>query len=1673
MSNNTSHISVPLKGMNRDLHPANLTEQGYDFALNAVIEEFDGNGFPLLQNEPSTLHCVNFPVGSVVMGFVNIIEQDRRILFLLNPETGLAEIGEIKGKVDCDDKITDGSDLSYCDSCGDAYIPEKETLENQPNTSCCTYRTIIPADCLTLNINNPVRAVYRLNDCSLEIFFTDNSQPYRHIEFNYENDDITGNLILDDAYKVIIGFDEENCDTPIYGDDIDCNKLLIDPILDIPCVELVDILQGGELKAGVYQFLFAYAESDGTKRSTYFPATNQIPLFTRQITFETDYNTNRSISVQVTGINEEGSPFSYFNIAVAKTINNVTSFEFLGTYPITQKTILYTGVEKTLKDITPDEIFAPKVYYAKSKYIAQANDYLFHAGLEETKKLNIQRIANNVKLNWQTVAIPEAVYKTPRFVNKFRSYMRDEVYAFGLVLIYDNGEESVVGHIPGPSKQYFSSEYGINVDQIIANADVLDDPSCADLERNKRWQVYNTAQVIYTNPSVPITDTCDDNKCYQYGDFGYWESTELYPNNPEIWGDLCGQPIRHHKFPDSLVTHIHDGLNGTKAFTDGNIVFPIGVRVNVESIQDAISTAIGEGIITVEDAERIKGFRIVRGNRFGNKSIIAKGLIYDVWNYVKDGLTTYYPNYPYNDLRSDQFLTENKDTYDDHDDKEGPDLPFRKTSRFTFHSPDTHFVQPELGDELKLETLEYGKSEGYFNHCEDEAKQKMLSTTSYLLALAGGAVAMFTAVNEVREKTYTVRGGTTELGPDGIPIITGTIPGAIATVPGLSLPTTKQNTVTVPALGTVYDNNSGIPIPPLGIAWEINTLTKQGTREQMFSASAPIVGSILDPVIGGIIGVFAFANAISYKLGLMLTETQIIVNLIKSLAPKLNYCIQYNSVGKYNNFQNVTNAGFKRRKLDTYSYLKPEISAIDESVASLGSGLTTIRFNNWNRETSVYLKIDTSGNTFATPAVTDNSRFPIGCRGSSSCDFKNFDKLRYYRDISSFYSSVKQYLPDQYGRIANIEYIDTGHCAFIKDSEYADCELAIFGGDTFINRFALKRKHPFFTQTRFNQQDETDVKYSDLGNVAYPYYYYDTTTGLGQDLADGGSIGDIFTDPATALGRPKSYLDAKTNKFFYQNGRIYLYSYGIPYFLVESDVNVDMRHGENSKEKDFFPHQQDLDFWLQEKNVSIREDNYYFYNSTYSKQNKEHPYAQYAVDFEPGRMCKMNYPNRVIYSNGSQWLSYLANDFKNFGLENGRITGIDGLENDKVLVRFDNTFQVFNAYVTIPTSADSIQVSTGGMFQSKPQEFAKTTLGYGGSQSNAILHTEFGHIWVDVKRGNVFNLQGGNLDEISKNGMKNWFKENLPFQVLKDFPNINVDDTDNNFKGIGLCLGFDKRFNRFLLTKLDYKVLNSDIVYDAEEKVFLLDDEEVRLDDKKYFCDKSWTLSYNFYTKAWTSYHSYKPNYYIDNIDYFISGVNNTNPSGISSQWIHNSTNKSYQVFYGKLWPFTIQTVSKGDINKNNLNSVEYALDVIRYHNEFDPFYTTNITFNKAVVFNAMQNSGLLELMLKNGRDLSEIFPIANTDSTTIRVTNADGIWRFNQFYDLAVSRTNNVPLWLNDCANVDKKVNPMAVDYQTPDLNKKRIRGEYNRIKLINDKHSKYKFIFKWLVNKSVKTYR
>lgn len=1709
----------------------------------------------------------------------------------------------------------------------------------------------------------------------------------------------SGNVIVIDGSQycvttTIIDAVCQDCPTPTITDQLDCNKLKVHPDYDRACVDFTGFINGGSLKEGTYQILIARADQYGNPITEYSPASQTMPLFEDAIKFETNNVTSKALNIVISNL-EIDDIFQYYNIIVAQTINQYTEFILAATLPITQTTYVYTGIEPSPKILSPVDVLFTRPYYELAKGVTTANGFLFYTGVKEYKILNLQQAANTVKVYWETVALKEGAYSDPRNTFYFHTYQRDEVYALGIVYEYDNGRDACECHIPG--RVSIASDL-----DVIDNADVIQDLDCNTSLRNLRWQVYNTGTIL--GGDYQYNELCEIDKCWEYGDFAYWESTLNYPNIPEIWGDLACKPIRHHKFPDSCITHIHDGDNNDRDYTQNNYVFPIGIRIDHQSVIDGLDNAVTTGLITQKDRDSITSYRIVRGNRVGNKSISAKGLIFNMMKYNKFNIDYYMPNYAYNDLSDDSFLN---------------GMAFTP-GRYTFHSPDTHFVNTALGNILKIETEEFGKSNGVFTHSECQAKQKFLSNFAHTLAFGLGLAAALSATGAKKCKTITQKAETRF-------VPAGTIPGAIVPIPipDAILGSLLLSPNPLAALG--YEQYTGLEVIPYPLASESSVTTCKGDAYQIFEDPISIVGILLAGVAG-------IAGIVTQRFYLGLVEMNKIMDTMRQLIPYYNYSIQYNSVGKYNNYTSVAQ-GNKVRKLDKTAYLNPIIQTVDETSDNPLNPYDTIHINNWNRESSVYLKTST---VLADPINQDNSKVSLSDLGWSVADLDRDVE----RKIVSYYVSVKNNLLNQYGQICDINYIETSPCSFYFNKTYSDCETKVFGGDTFINRFALKRKMPFFLHTTCGMPDGTDIRYSDLVNAGQgnsssseqrrlygTRYWFNTPDPLFERISDlgigVGLLSEITNDTL------RSYdVQGNDSIRFYQDGLIHLYNYGIPYFLVESDINIDYRHGQDDKGKDFYPHNTNLKVWLEELNVPIATDNTFFYNRTYSKQDLESTICKSCIYDLRDFTCQSQNYNRIIYSEptntqnkADNWLIFKANNYHDFPLSLGKLISADGIENDKVLVRLEKGTQMFAAYNTIMASEENIQVGTDGLFRSDPQDIAVTTLGYAGSQHRDIKHTEYGHLWGDSDRGQIFNLGAGGrgMDEISKSE-KNWFRENLPFQIRKDFPNMPLDDIDNNYYGIGLHYCFDKRFNRLLVTKLDYKVLDPRIVYDADTKQFIIPDPNKHIEttcpdgytlvdnqcvkttivnatqisslppivvtpktyktygiegayvyssfnpdgtgvytrlnpsstfwtnpyvsggsasylgslnhcgfwgadgnnpinlwigvtfpitinedktyyvgmsadnraririgcnsivtfdetamaaqagtdiqvtfkrwhiypvplkkginyvtlegfnlgdvgafgaeiydntfnelnnansysdlnvvfstkqlanqtidsfnytcddcvnpvnqngqivcittdtvsptvininnptiidlNSKYFCNKSWTYSYNFYTREWVSFHSYTPNFYTEHIDNFETGYTR----GFTQHtYKHNISNKSYQVFYGKVQPFIVDMVSKQTFTNNVLQNFEFNADAIRYHNDFDAYYSSGKSFNKAMVYNPYQTTGILNLIINDPKKLknSNIYPKRNTNGYDILLTNSENMWRFNDIWD--ISSGNNLPLFLNSCSNAYKDVNPKAIDYNKSDLNHAYMRQRMCTIRLINDADTNYHLI-------------
>ena len=635
-----------------------------------------------------------------------------------------------------------------------------------------------------------------------------------------------------------------------------------------------------------------------------------------------------------------------------------------------------------------------------------------------------------------------------------------------------------------------------------------------------------------------------------------------------------------------------------------------------------------------------------------------------------------------------------------------------------------------------------------------------------------------------------------------------------------------------------------------------------------------------------------------------------------------NYGWSYNSVASYDYYSDVENGiGIKQRMLENSQYLIPGV----QSVGDLGS---TITINNFQRESSVYLK--TTENTTPLPypnqspslvigsqsVVEDQSRF-INSQFNCAEPEEEFDI-----SVVSYYGSIKNIFPNQWGQMYSYETIDTGAQVIFDDQallEGTSPILHIFGGDTFISKFAFKTKLPFFIENRVNAPDDSDVFYDELGNVAYPEFWHSARSILYNYITTNDSVvlKNIISIKAHNFDCPNSQVSDAENPGFNPNrtfydGKMYMFAYGIPNFYCESSINVDLRQAFNDREGDFYPHVSSgiPDEWVQETWVPIAQDNTYYYNVTYSKQNKENFFSHLPIDWEE-KLCFTVFPFRAIYSEVQQdftdtrvnnWLIYRPESKFDFPQNYGALTSLDGIQNKAVLARFENKSLLYNTLLTINTSnPKAAYIGNDTLFSgSPPIDFAETDLGYVGSQHKFLLKIPQGQITVDAKRGQVFLIYGNKSQDLSALGLglTRFLTDHLPFEIIRYFPEVPID---NHFNGIGLHGVYDSKYDRVIISKLDYSPLSDDIQYDANLNEFYIDRsfaqqtttttssttiteastlpslvirERVYLTDPTYFCNKSWTLSYNMNTQTWISFHSYIPNWYIAENNFFYSGLN-------------------------------------------------------------------------------------------------------------------------------------------------------------------------------------------------------
>lgn len=1118
---------------------------------------------------------------------------------------------------------------------------------------------------------------------------------------------------------------EENC-----TNDLDCDQLRLHPLVTQPCVSVKKAQGAGQLNNGSYQAVVAYSEK-GIRLTDY-----SIPSTVQSLWDHTGIGGALEVSV-----NNLDQDFEEYELVIISVVNQQTIAKKIGNYSVRQNTVQVDLINAGLPTVDISIIPLRSIIYEKSEKMFNVAGYLIRTGVTTQPYFNYQELANQIQAQWVSVEYPVNYYFHG---GNAVGYMRDEVYAFFIRWVYKTGARSASFHIPGREANSTDKLSVTGPDVLYGN-------------ETERWQVYDTSTKL-----VGTGIAKDDGLIISRGLMGYHESTERYPDNmPGVWGDLCGQHIRHHKMPSNETTHIHNN--------DGDKIHVLGVEfVNIQHPVDDAGNPIAD----------IVGYEILRGSREGNRTIVAKGMFNNMWQYDIKGNSTkkgLYQNYPYNDLRPDKFLSSDygvldKGTGNSSTIENAPAPTIYRKDYFSFHSVETNFVKPYLGSNyIKIYTEEKGTVTGSFKVPYKHPKHKIITDGALATsAVIGLGIGLVSAVGRT-----TVTGGQYPL---------------------------------VAASGS-----------PFGSA----------TRE---SGGASILTDIpLSAIMQGATGPLAGGGAVSTAAGIALFATQWIfymgqgmndvMDIIRKLSSERNYLLQYDSHGVYSSYTNVTNNA-------TPAGVAPSFRRLvnDSGSKYVGSGLQDFnadyRINNLNRNKFVGLNLSTdlpdpvSGIDSTRKRVRDVSDISHGN------PFGTFQS-----ETVAYYGALKVDFQNQYGQLQSVVQLPTDSCLYQTDytAPVKYSTDVLFGGDVYINRYTEKNPYMFFNSWQLGEPDGTEINYRNYVNGPAPRYWVDFNR---YDVEDFDiSLSGLNLSMSTPSGYHRFDRAGGTGTFALKNVWAYLFCNGVRDFFTESELNMAYRdYGEDDTQKFIDPYGSsfnDLDILF--RSDLIKTPIYNKYDLSLSASKLYNNFTSWGAilprDYNPAlySTCFEYHPKRAVYSLPQQsglkrdnWKNFLPLNYKDF---TGKINNIKSLNTTGAVVLFEDAEPVqFVGVDTLQTTGGvKVTIGDGGLFQQNMQGLvnADDTLGYGTSiSSKAVLNTPHGLFWVSQKSGKIMHYSG-RVDEISSNGMKFWFAEHLPSKLLEAYPDFPL--YDNPVAGIGCQAVYDQQYELIYFSKKDYTPLRDDL----------------------------------------------------------------------------------------------------------------------------------------------------------------------------------------------------------------------------------------------------------------------
>jgi len=270
---------------------------------------------------------------------------------------------------------------------------------------------------LGFNRKNLIKGVSKENaDCTESAYWNDGINPARFLNLT--------NL----PYLITFKPDPSGgCDIETVTSNIDCEKLRLSPLLDIPSLTLEKSSISGALSNGSYRIALAYS-SPTFRISDYLIISSPVYLFNQGFQ-------SGALDLVIEGLDKD---FQYYELILIADINQQTTARSIGFFPIEQ-TKVHVDIMKDENIVSLSSIVNQSVYYEGGDAMFKINDYLVQTGVRSKADINYQPQASKIRTKWVSYSVPEDYYK--KSGNKV-GYTKGEVFSPYIRFVYNTGNKT-------------------------------------------------------------------------------------------------------------------------------------------------------------------------------------------------------------------------------------------------------------------------------------------------------------------------------------------------------------------------------------------------------------------------------------------------------------------------------------------------------------------------------------------------------------------------------------------------------------------------------------------------------------------------------------------------------------------------------------------------------------------------------------------------------------------------------------------------------------------------------------------------------------------------------------------------------------------------------------------------------------------------------------------------------------------------------------------------------------------------------------------------------------------------------------------------------------------------------------------------------------------------------